>query len=147
MFGYRPRRYYRELKKNPNVKIIDPVTTSLDLIQNARLVATINGTIGFEAILLKKPVVTFGDIFYNTLSMTKRCHSIETLPQIIHEQITHHRHNEEELVRFVAAIMEDSVDVDLITLWEKEDQEENIKKDVGLKNLARLIAKKVGAVS
>ena len=147
MFGYRPRKYYRELKKIPNVKIIDPVISSLDLMQNARMITTINGTAGFEGLLLKKPVITFGEIFYNKLSTVMRCRSLDELPNLVQEQIKNFRHNEKELVRFVAAIMEDSVDVDLITLWEKEDQEENIKKDVGLKNLARLIAKKVGAVS
>ena len=140
MFGYRTRAYYRELAKNPNVKIIDPTVLSFDLIQNAKLVCTINGTVGFEALLLKKPVITFGDIFYNKLSTTKSCNRIENLLQLIQEQIKNHSHNETELINFVAAIMEDSVNVDLITLWEKEDQGENIKKDEGLKNLARHIA-------
>ena len=144
MIGYRTRQYYQELKKNPNVKIIDPAIQSTDLMSSASLVVTIAGTAGWEGVLLKKPVITFGDIFYNKLSTVLRCHGIEELPYLIQKQLTKFQYNEEELLFFIAAIMENSVEVDMISLWEHEDQGEDIiKNNEGLKRVAELIAKKL----
>ena len=61
MVGFRTRHYYKELKKIPNVRLIPAAHKSLDLIKNSELVITLLGTAGWEAALLKKPVIIFGD--------------------------------------------------------------------------------------
>ncbi|MEK9170191.1 MAG: hypothetical protein AAB674_00910, partial [Patescibacteria group bacterium] len=147
MFGFRPRSYYKELLKIPNVKLIDPVFPGFDLIQNAKLIFVLTATTGWEAIFLKKPVISFGEIFYNALSVVKKCRSFEELPYIIKKQLENFQHNEEELINFISAILEDSVHADIYTLWEKDMSDERLaKEDSGLKMLAENIAKKMGVI-
>jgi len=144
MYGYRTRCFYKELKKIPNVRVINSQISGYDLIIKSRLVATISGTSGWEATVLKKPVITFGDVFYNKLSMVKNCKTPEKLPFLIKEQLENFEYVEEELVNFLSAILEESVNVDFLDLWLTERDFEKIKNDSGTKKLASLIANKMG---
>ncbi|MBI2075283.1 MAG: hypothetical protein HYT82_01285 [Candidatus Harrisonbacteria bacterium] len=143
MIGFRPRSYYKELKKIPNVRLINPIIKSFPLIQNAKIVTTISSSVGWEAVLLKKPVITFGDVFYNALSTVKHCRTIDELPYLIKEQLESTRDNEQELVNYIAATMEVSVEVPLLRLWEREIGDfAKVKK--GMEPAADLIARKLG---
>jgi len=154
MHGYRTRRYYKELKKIPNLKLIDPKIPGTELVSKSKIVTTIAGTCGWEAVLLKKPVITFGDIFYNKLSTVKHCQYIGDLPKLIKNQLEEKfsakggpssgwEYKEKELENFVSAILEESVKVDLIDLWHKEKDFKKIENDTGIQNLADMLAKKL----
>ena len=119
MVGFRTREYYKELKKIPNVRLIHPNHDSHAIIKDAQLIATQTGTAGWEALLLQKPVITFGDVYYNTLSMATKCTNIETLPLLVKEKLENHSHKEDELVNFIASLLEDSVNIRLHELWDK----------------------------
>src|SRR3989344_4782583 len=88
MVEFRPRRFYKELKKMPNVRLIDPRIKSFPLIERSGLVIVISGTAGFEACLLGKPLVTLGQQFFNDFSFVKHCTAYEDLPRLVHEQVT-----------------------------------------------------------
>jgi hypothetical protein len=63
--GSRHLNFYKEINKNyPNVVLIDPFISSRDLILESEAVATLTGTAGWEAMLLRKPVILGGNIFY-----------------------------------------------------------------------------------
>lgn len=141
MVRFRPFSYYRELKKIPNVKLANPNFPSFDLAKNAKLITTLTGTAGWEGVLFKKPVITFGDVFYNALSMVKKCHDIEQLPFMINDQLKNHLHNEEELEVFIGAVMEESAPVGLLEIWEKGVGPELEKKRLTF--FADLLAKKL----
>ncbi|GEM_PF-665168 len=143
MVGFRPKSYYKELLKIPNVRLIDPRVQSFPLIQNAKLVTTISSSAGWEAVLLKKPVITFGDVFYNALSTVKQCRTIDELPYLIQEQLESTRYNEQELINYIAATMEVSVEAPILRLWEREIGDfAKVKK--GMEPAADLIARKLG---
>ena len=139
MVEFRPRSYYEALKKIPNVKLIDPATSSYSITPNAKLITTITGTVGWEAVIFKKPVISFGHQFYNSLSMVTHCDEIENLPELVKEKLERHRHDEEELTAFLAAVFEDSVDIDLNRLWTEESDHK--KKREGVRPLTDLLAK------
>lgn len=144
MYGYRTRKYYKELKKIPNVRVINSQISGYEIMKKAKLVTTISGTAGWEAVVLKKPVITFGDVFYNKISMVKHCKIPEELPFLVKEQLKNFKYNEEELINFLSAILEESVNIDFLDLWLEERDFEKIRNDNGMKELARLIAKKIG---
>lgn len=139
MIGYRSRKFYKELVKIPNVKFINPKYSSFEITPDAKLITTITGTVGWEGLFLGKPVITFGDVFYNKLSMVKECKSMENLPFLIKGQLENFNYNEEELINFLGCILEDSVDVNLEYLWHKEPDIN--KKKEALKPLTNLIIK------
>lgn len=141
MAEYRPRKFYKELKKVPNIKLIDPKVSSFDLIKHSKIITTITGTSGWEGLFFGKPAVTFGEVFYNKLSMVKRCDSIEKLPYIIQDQLENFHYNEKDFINFLGVILEESIDVDLARLWEREPDME--KKKEGLRPLADFLAKKL----
>ncbi len=143
MIGYRRRSYYRMLKSIPNVKLINPYIGTFDIIQNAKIITTITGSAGWEAILLKKPVITFGHVFYNKLSMVKKCSDIETLPFLIKKQLENFDYNERELENFISAIMEDSVFAGISQIWESAMDHSPEKKDKNITLYADFIAKKL----
>lgn len=140
MHGFRPSSYYKQLIKIPNVKLINSSIKSFDIIAKAKLVIGISSTALWEAILLQKPVITFGDVFYNKLSMVKRCTALEELPHIVQEQLNYFNYNEREMINFLAAIFADSTPVDIVDFWFDEDQGENFGTDEGLKHLANIVA-------
>lgn len=65
--GRRPKGFYEKIKQIPDVVLVSPFEDNFRLIQNANLVATITGTAGWEAILLKKPCIVFGENQYSHL--------------------------------------------------------------------------------
>ena len=143
MVALRPRRFYRELKKIPNVVLVRPELSSFELIVHAALVTTITGTAGLEATLFGKPVITFGNIFYNALPSVVRSRTPEELPMQITRQLSKDFvFDEEALVRYVAAILLDSAETDILHIWELGGDEETRGKE--LSALAALIAKKCG---
>lgn len=120
MFGYRTRYFYKQLKKIPNVKLINPQEFSFPLIQKAKLIITIAGSAGWEGVLLKKPVITFGNTFFNILPMVKKCLSIEDLPYLVKNQLENFQYDEKTLLNLLTAIYKESAEIDLIRIWDIE---------------------------
>lgn len=59
--------FYNLLKAEPNVKFVSLKENSFELIERCLAVATITGTVGWEALFLDKPVIVFGEIYYKNL--------------------------------------------------------------------------------
>jgi CDP-glycerol glycerophosphotransferase (TagB/SpsB family) len=60
----------RRLRKRRNVRIVAPRTSTHDLIRQAQAVVVISSTVGLEALLYDKPVLTMGDPYYAGLGVT-----------------------------------------------------------------------------
>ncbi len=67
-FWQRFPEFYKVLAAEKNVKFAHLKTDSLELTNNSLAVATITGTVGWEAVFRKKPVFLFGTIFYENLT-------------------------------------------------------------------------------
>ncbi|MBU1019241.1 MAG: hypothetical protein ABII07_05515 [Patescibacteria group bacterium] len=139
MLYSRPMREYKRIKRIPNVELIDPNYSSIKLTKASKLVTTITGTAGFEGVVLKKPIITFGEVFYNKLSMVKRVRCMEDLPSTIKDILRNHKHDDEELKNFIAAILETSEVIDYNKLWNEMDED---KKEIA--KFAKLFARELG---
>ena len=84
--GYRPLSYYKKIISIPNVILSSPSMTSRDLVNHAKLICIISGSIGLEALLMKKPVIVLGNAPFNFLpeTMIKKVNNIEFLSNFIH---------------------------------------------------------------
>lgn len=145
MVGYRTRDFYREICKIPNVRLIHPRTLGYDLLQKASLVFTITGTAGFEAAFYKTPVITFTGVYYDVLSNVVRCKSFEELPFQVQTQLAASQITEQEILHFISALIEESVNADYGNLWNRgiQGERESLKKDEGVRRLASLIAQRI----
>lgn len=66
--GKREKNFYKEILDYPNVILVNPNESSLDLINISEIIITISGTIGLEASSIGKPVISFGKHnLYNVL--------------------------------------------------------------------------------
>jgi len=103
-YGNRDIKFYKEISKYSNVRLINPQSNNLDLIKQSSLVITITGTSGWEAIMFQKPVIIFGDIFYDVFDCVKKIEKIRDLPTTIKELLGKKIKYEETLACLTALI-------------------------------------------
>jgi capsule polysaccharide export protein KpsC/LpsZ len=108
-YKVRPHSYYREINDLPNTVLIHPDVSSHELIQNAEITTTVTGTAGLEALIYKKPVITFGEPHYHQLSQVYNAGDAKELANIIQNILQDYRYSEEhdeELTHYLTAIFE-----------------------------------------
>jgi len=81
------RGMFRNTKKFPTVKVMDPSISSLEIMRHAKAAVAIRSTAGWEAILLKKPLIVFGRPFYANFKYAYKVENLNLLPRIINEAI------------------------------------------------------------
>jgi len=67
--GARSIEFYKNLKRIPGVRLIDPFTDNHELILNADLVITVSGTAAYEAALYNKPAMTITPMFFGAIQI------------------------------------------------------------------------------
>ncbi|MBN1574757.1 MAG: hypothetical protein JW984_16295 [Deltaproteobacteria bacterium] len=106
--GRRKLEYYRELKRNANVRLLSPWENTQDLILNSSIVITITGTVGWEAIIWEKPVITLGNVFYNTFDLVKHVTDYTKMPFVISDTIKDYMPDRELLLKYITANIKES---------------------------------------
>ncbi|TVL51517.1 hypothetical protein AYJ00_07210 [Shewanella algae] len=77
--GFPTLAFYNKLKKLPNVRVINSSAPTKEMIKSSLGVFTLTSTVGYEALLLGKPVAIFGRVFYE---FHDNCRKIETLSEV-----------------------------------------------------------------
>lgn len=98
--GYFSAREIRAISKLPNVKIIHPNTNSHAIIPKAKAIVVINSSVGFESILYKKPVITFGRSFYREQGLTIDVDSLYDI-EAAFDRIENFEINESDILDFL----------------------------------------------
>ena len=86
-FSKRPYGFHKKITQFPNVHLISPKCNTIDLVKRCSLVITINSTVGWEAILLQKPVISFGEVFYNGFDQVSHITNMYKLNSEIRKKI------------------------------------------------------------
>lgn len=83
----RSRYFYTELNKIDGVKIVDVNYDTYDLMKSSEIIATVTGTVAWEAILLRKPSIVFGRGIFgpHPTEIPHRFESLEKLVSFIHK--------------------------------------------------------------
>lgn len=58
-----------------------------ELIKKSEMIITINSTVGIEALINNKPVITLGDAFYNIEGIADHCDNLERLSDIVKKSL------------------------------------------------------------
>ncbi len=158
--GFRPYSYYQKLLDIPNVFLIDPYIKAHQIIPYSQLVAVISGSIGFEAAIMGKPVLSFGNAAYNILpeTMVSHCSNLNQLGKQIKKLSDRYAYDEEALLRYAAIIMKESVPIDLYSAiigkkhrnYDQKHLTKSERIDIGYLNLAQYCQryfKKIGVVN
>jgi hypothetical protein len=77
----------RKLRRMRTVRLVPPRTSSRDLIRDARAIVVISSSVGLEALLHEKPVLTIGRPFYSGYGVTMDIESFgdirEAVPAVL----------------------------------------------------------------
>jgi hypothetical protein len=85
--GRNPVSMLRRLSRMENVRLVHPETSSHELIQRAEAVTVISSTVGLEALMYDKPVMTMGKPFWSGYGITLDLESFrevrDAVPQLL----------------------------------------------------------------
>ena len=96
--------FLARLRRHDNVRLVDPYTSSHELIRRAEAVAVISSTVGLEALLHGKPVLTVGEPFYGGYGVTLDVDSLRELPAAV-PRLLRFTPDRERTLRFLHAAM------------------------------------------
>lgn len=106
-WGYPSLSFYRKLAALPNVCVLAPFEPTKQLIKQSFGVVTLTSTVGYEALLLKKPVLLFGEVFYQSHPLVTRVARTAALFDQFQDMLKAPKMSAEELdgynLKFVAA--------------------------------------------
>jgi len=97
--GSLPNKSAKEISRFSN--FVPPSLSAHKVIRNASAVVTLNNTVGHEALLWGKPVVTLGDALYSGTELTTDVHDIDKLDVKLSEAIDEGGPSEEEILRYI----------------------------------------------
>ncbi len=112
--GYHPIEFYREILDMPNIKLVSPDIQGRTVVQKARMIAIVCGSVGLEGLILKKPVLAFGRAPFEFLpdGMIRSVGSLDSLDHDIRDLLEQAEYDEDAMRAYVGAIMELSVPID-----------------------------------
>ena len=100
--------FYYNLKKNPRVRLMPFDVNSYSLIKDAIAVSTVTGTVGWEALVQKKPVIIFGTIWYEECAGVLKIQSSEDASKI-KEFIDNFTYSESRIIAYLQAVSNNSI--------------------------------------
>jgi len=103
-FGKHSKMFYKNIRKLPNVKLISPFEDTRRLILKSICPIVLTSTVGWEAILLGKPTIALGHVFYNRYGLTVPIDSYEHLSNTLQYKIENYSVDKKTLYRFIASI-------------------------------------------
>lgn len=112
MIGRRPAGFYQRIAGMPNVHLISPTLSGLDLVQRAALVAVITGTSGWEALCLGVPTLVIGHSHYLKLG-EGAVHetSLDKLGPAIERALAMAPISDDTLIQYLGAMFDVSFDM------------------------------------
>lgn len=136
--GSRPLTFYKELRKYPNVILVDPFENSRKLIENAYVVTTLTGTAGWEAMLLRKPVIIGGSVFYSNAPGVMKVNDIyQNYVDVMNKWVKPSR---DEIIEYLCAYFKTLHKGNIVALSSSEQYDEDNLKDIS-KSLYEYLSK------
>ncbi|MES3025489.1 MAG: hypothetical protein V4857_28260 [Pseudomonadota bacterium] len=136
VIGYRSVADYERLQAVPNVKLLEPTIPGKLVMKDAIGVFTINGTAGFEGVLLNKQVYTFGNTFYGACARVHHVRHIRELRALLYAERAVRHADDDTLMAFVMAYL-DSVHEGMVDYFVGRAASYGIDLDRNIDNIAR----------
>ena len=133
----RIKEFYKDLLLYKNVRLMPLNINPFKLTKNSQAVATITGTAGWEAMVLKKPVIVFGLSWYESYRGVLKVNDQATVMKI-RSFIENFTFNEEDLLSYLRAFQDHST-VAYYDMGLKDKMDQDEKECIG--NLVNFILK------
>ena len=99
----RIKEFYYDMVKNPRVKLVPFEIDSFTLMENAMAVSTVTGTVGWESVVRKKPVIIFGRVWYEHMKGVLKVIDDATASQI-YPFIQNYEYDEQAVLAYLHTI-------------------------------------------
>jgi hypothetical protein len=104
--GSRPIGYYKKIASIPNVRLLSHKLSTKSLLNNTSLVITVTGTIAWEALLFGKPVITLGNVFFNSFKGVVHLSDWAQLRRVVADLISSgSTYSQQDVIEFVSLVM------------------------------------------
>ncbi len=124
MLGQRPPGFYERLARLPGVFLASPQDSGIALVREAAMTVTITGTAGWEAVVLKKPLLILGTPPYAMIGEGFiHCPDLSRLPAAVAETLSSAPASDERLALYVAAALDVSFPSGTEVIWGKVTEE------------------------
>jgi len=131
-------RFYRDAKKFPRVSFLPVDYNPFTLIDRAKAVITVAGTMGWEAMVRKKPVICFGQSWYESFSNgVLRIRDNKDMEKIV-DFIENFKYSEQKLLAYLKAIERNSI---IAYYYIDLKEKMNISKEQCTKELVQSVLK------
>jgi hypothetical protein len=117
----------------------------IKMVEGASAVTTIAGTMGWESVLMERPTITFGDCFYNSYPQVFRAGLVAKTewPRIFREALTTFTPDSELLLKYIAAILENTYE-GYFSFDNPSTDPERCLREENYQNIAGVIATELG---
>lgn len=130
--------FFKDAVKYPRISFVPLSTNSFDLIDNSQAVVTITGTVGWEAMVRKKPVIIFGLSWYEEFDGVLKITN-EKDAQKLEDFISGFRYDEYKLACYLLAIQANSI----VASYYKGSNPFNLPEEESVKNLVNSITRQI----
>ncbi|MFA5317863.1 MAG: hypothetical protein WC323_00075 [Patescibacteria group bacterium] len=96
--------YYKRIAQLKNTHIIPVETNSFELIKKSQAVATVTGTVGWEAALRMKPAIIFGYAWYHDCPGIFRVNSAQTCRQVFSDITNGFSIRKQDIINYLKSI-------------------------------------------
>lgn len=97
--AYKLRRY---------ATAVAPTMSAREVLTEADAVVTLNNTVGYEAVMYGKPVITLGDAFYSGAGYTQDVTSLDSLSAELNDAVRSEGLRDETVLEFAHGLLESS---------------------------------------
>lgn len=128
--GTRENLFYEEIKKLPNVVLIDSRAKIQDLVRRSAGVITLSSTVGMEAAFLGKPVYVLGRVFYMHHPFCRAIKGFDHLKSSIEQDLNQKLDAgglENINLRFVASYYANTIEGSIISAVSQNDKNDYLK--------------------
>jgi len=137
--NFRDSFFYKALNSHPNIQLIPLEVDAKELIHHARLVATLTGTLGWEALEAGKPVIVFGDAYYQACKAVALAQSVADCQQAIADlQGLTAEKVKWELLRYLRYYSEKGYIINASN-WEEKIESGQISREIHIQRISKSI--------
>lgn len=106
MFAERTFSFYRALKRFENVVLVPPEADTFHLIKHSKAICTMGSTLGFEAILMDKPVILLGEPWYREFPGVYLVNTVYDIAKFMQEHDSLHVPTDAEKLQLIYALFD-----------------------------------------
>jgi capsule polysaccharide modification protein KpsS len=103
-YGIHNLYFYEQIKNIPNVRLISPYENTKKLIVNSICPIVLTSTVGWEALMMGKPVVVLGEVFYKSSGLVYSPKDYNELSYILKYEIKKYNFDKKKFIKFLASI-------------------------------------------